>query len=149
MTMALNPSLPIDPEKLFEFHEDIRSVMIVDRIGNVVAFTSRTRTPVDSAFVRDVASKWTALLGGMLRGNEESYGVLKRVPLRYRRLHLYCWLIDVGYLVFTSRSQLDDELLRKMGTSCLVARARYADLWGPTARADIVSPSPPSTDLAT
>ena len=148
MTMALDPSLSIDPEKLFEFHEDIRSVMIVDRIGNVIAFASRTRIPVDPAFIRDVASKWTALLGGMLRGNEESYGVLKWVHLRYRKLHLYCWLVDVGYLVFTSKSQLDDELLHKMGTSSRTARARYADLWGPTARADMRSLSPQSTDLA-
>jgi len=57
MTMALNPSLSTDAEKLFEFHGDIRSVMIVDRIGNVVAFASRTRRPVDPAFIRDVASK--------------------------------------------------------------------------------------------
>ena len=117
------------PQKIFDFHDDIRSVMVVDRIGNIVVFASRTRRPVDSSFVKDMASKWTAFFGGMLRGSEELYGVLKWVNLRYGKLHVYCWAIDGGYLVFTSRSQLDDELLEIIGTSPF-ARARYAELWG-------------------
>jgi hypothetical protein len=124
----LSHSLSVIPQKLFDFDEDIRSVMIVDRIGNVISFASRTKRPVDLAFVRDIGSKWTAMLGGMLRGVESSFGVLKWVHLRYGRVHVYCWLVDGGYLVFTSRSQLEDGLLHKIGTSP-VAKARYADLW--------------------
>lgn len=118
----------VDPRKLFEFHEDIRSAMIVDRIGNVVDFASRTSKPVDPLFVRDIGSKWTAFYGGMLRGSEEVFGALKWVHIRYGRLHLYCWLVDGGYLVFTSRSQLEDDLITKMGTS-RVARAKNSDQW--------------------
>lgn len=103
--------------------------MVVDRIGNVISFASRTGKPVDPRFVIEVGAKWTALLGGMLRGTEASFGILKWVHLRYRRLHLYCWLVDGGYLVFTSRTQLPDSLLQRIGTS-QVGRARYADLWG-------------------
>jgi hypothetical protein len=124
-----NLASPTDPERLFQFNDDIRSAMIVDRIGNVVSFASRTRRPVDPAFVKDIASKWVALLGGMLRGSEASYGVLEWLHLRYGKLHVYCWLVDSGYLVFTSRSQLDDSLLHEIGTSS-AARARYADQWG-------------------
>ena len=126
----LRPASSFAPEKLFAFNDDIRSVMVVDRIGNVVAFASRTGKPVDPRFVEEIGSKWTALLGGMLRGTEASFGVLKWVQLRYRKLHLYCWLVDEGYLVFTSKSQLDDALLHRIGTS-RPGRARYADLWGP------------------
>jgi len=104
--------------------------MIVDRIGNIVSFAARTKRPVDPGFVKDIGSKWTAMLGGMLRGSEVSFGVLRWVHLSYRKLHLYCWLVDGGYLVFTSRSQLPESLLHKIGNSA-VARARYADLWGP------------------
>ena len=122
------------PEKLFAFDDDIRSVMVVDRIGNVVSFAARTEKPVDPGFVRDVGSKWTALLGGMLMGSEVMFGVLKWVHLGYRKLHLYCWLVDGGYLVFTSRSQLPESLLNAIGTSP-ITRARYADRWGsPTPR---------------
>ena len=103
--------------------------MVVDRIGNVLSFASRTGKPVDPGFVNDVGSKWTALLGGMLRGTEASFGVLKWVHLRYRKLHLYCWVVEEGYLVFTSKSQLDDGLLQQIGTS-EVGRARYAQMWG-------------------
>lgn len=117
------------PDKLFAFNNDIRSVMVVDRVGKVVSFAARTGRPVDPRFVDEIGSKWTALLGGMLRGCESSFGVLEWVHLRYRKLHLYCWLVDEGYLVFTSRSQLDDALLHKLGTSD-VGHARYADLWG-------------------
>ena len=126
---VLTPAPSVVPEKLFDFDDDIRSAMVVDWIGNVISFASRTGKPVDSRFVVDIGSKWTALLGGMLRGTEASFGVLKWVHLRYRRLHLYCWLVDGGYLVFTSKSQLDDELLQRIGTSS-VGRARYADMWG-------------------
>ena len=112
--------------------------MIIDRIGNVVSFAARTKRPVDPAFVRDMGSKWTALLGGMLRGGEASFGVLMWVHLGYGRLHLYCWAVDGGYLVFTSRSQLPESLLHEIGTSD-VARARYADLWGTPAQSSIHS----------
>ncbi len=115
-------------EKLFEFHEDIRSVMVVDTIGTVLAFASRTSKPVDPDFVKDMTAKWTAVLGGMLRGSEAAYGVLKWLHLRYNKLHVYGWLVDEGYLVFTSRSQLDDALLDKIATTS-PARARYAEKW--------------------
>jgi len=114
--------------KLFEFSEDIRSAMLVDRIGNLVSFTSRAAKPVDPAFVSEIAARGTALLGGILRGSEGSFGVLEWVHLRYRRLHVYCWLVDEGYLVFTSRSQLSDSLLFRMGSSRGL-KARYADQW--------------------
>ena len=115
-------------DKLFEFSEDIRSAMLVDRIGNLVSFASRAAKPVDPAFVSEIAARGTALLGGILRGSESSFGVLEWVHLRYRRLHVYCWLVDEGYLVFTSRSQLSDSLLFRMGSSPDL-RARYADQW--------------------
>ena len=125
----MSPASHISAARLFALHEDIKSVMVVDRIGNVISFASRTGKPVDPKFVSEVGSKWTALLGGMLRGSEGSFGVLKWVDLRYRKLHLYCWLVNEGYLVFTSKSQLPDSLLHRIGTS-QVGRARYADLWG-------------------
>ena len=102
--------------------------MLVDRIGNLVSFASRAAKPVDPGFVSEIAARGTALLGGILRGSESSFGVLEWVHLRYRRLHVYCWLVDEGYLVFTSRSQLSDSLLFRMGSSQGL-RARYADQW--------------------
>ena len=123
------PAGPVSPAKVLEFHEDIRSAMLVDRLGNMISFAARTKRPVDPMFVNQIGAKWTALLGGMLRGTEASFGVLKWVHLRYRRLHLYCWSVNEGYLVFTSRTQLPDELVHRIGTSQL-ARARYADMWG-------------------
>ena len=102
--------------------------MLVDRIGTLVSFTSRSTKPVDLGFVSEIAAKGTALLGGILRGNETSFGVLEWVHLRYRTLHAYCWLVDEGYLVFTSKSQLPDSLLHRIGTSSAL-RARYAELW--------------------
>ena len=117
-------------DKLFEFSEDIRSAMLVDRIGNLVSFASRATRSVDPAFVSEIAARGTALLGGILRGNETSFGVLEWVHLRYRRLHVYCWLVDEGYLVFTSRSQLSDPLLFRIGSSPAL-RARYAEQWEP------------------
>ncbi len=99
--------------------------MIVDLIGNVVSFASRTRIPVEPDFVNDMTSKWTAVLGGILRGSEKAYGKLQWIHLRYSKLHMYGWLVDQGYLVFTSRSQLDDELLGQIASSS-PARARYA-----------------------
>ena len=125
----MSPASHVVPEDLFAFHEDIRSAMVVDRLGIVISFASRTKKPVDPMFVNQIGSKWTALLGGMLRGTEANYGVLEWVHLRYRRLHLYCWLVNEGYLVFTSRTQLPDSLLHEIGTS-KSARARYADGWG-------------------
>ena len=126
---VMSPASPVNAHRLFAFNDDIRSVMVVDRIGNVISFASRTGKPVDPRFVSEVGSKWTALLGGMLRGCEGSFGVLEWVHLRYRRLHLYCWLVNEGYLVFTSKSQLPDALLHRIGTSQM-GRARYAELWG-------------------
>jgi hypothetical protein len=120
--------LPSTPEKLFDFHDDIRSAMVVDRIGNVLAFASRTGNPVDPAFVKDITAKWTAMLGGMLRGTEASWGVLKWVHLRFNKLHVYGWVINEGYLVFTARNQLEDPLLDAIATSS-VARSLYADKW--------------------
>jgi len=102
--------------------------MVVDRIGNLVSFASRAVRPVDPAFVSEIAARGTALLGGILRGSESSFGILEWVHLRYRRLHVYCWLVDVGYLVFTSRSQLSDSLLFRIGSSQAL-RARYAEQW--------------------
>jgi hypothetical protein len=128
----LAPASSITPEKLFDFDDEIRSVMVVDRLGNLISFASRTSKPVDPRFVDQIGSKCTAFLGGMLRGNEASFGVLEWVHLRYRKLHVYCWSVDGGYLVFTSRSQLDDGLLHSMGTS-QAGRAKYADLWGDSA----------------
>jgi hypothetical protein len=125
-------------EKLFAFSGEIRSAMLVDRIGNLVSFTSRTARPVDLGFVTEIAAKGTALLGGILRGNETSFGVLEWVHLRYRRLHVYCWLVDEGYLVFTSKSQLPDSLLHGIGTSP-VLHARYAELWEQE-RAELATP---------
>jgi len=113
------------PEQLFEYHEDIRSAMIVDLVGNVVSFASRTKVPVDPSFVNDMTSKWTAVFGGILRGTEKTYGTLQWVHLRYNKLHVYGWLVDQGYLVFTSRSQLEDGLLGHIA-SATPARARYA-----------------------
>jgi len=115
-------------DKLFEFSEDIRSAMLVDRIGKLVSLASRAARPVDPAFVSEIAARGTALLGGILRGSESSFGVLEWVHMRYRRLHVYCWLVDEGYLVFTSRSQLSDSLLFHIGSSQAV-RARYAEQW--------------------
>ena len=115
-------------DKLFEFSDDIRSAMLVDRVGNLVSFSSRAARPVDPAFVSEIAARGTALLGGILRGSESSFGILEWVHLRYRRLHVYCWLVDEGYLVFTSRSQLSDSLLFRIGSSQAL-RARYADQW--------------------
>jgi hypothetical protein len=120
--------LPSTPEKLFDFHDDIRSAMVVDRIGNVLSFASRTGNPVDPAFVKDITAKWTAMLGGMLRGTEASWGVLKWVHLRFNKLHVYGWVIDEGYLVFTTRNQLEDPLLDAIATS-RAARSLYADKW--------------------
>ena len=124
----LTPETRVILDKLFEFSEDIRSAMLVDRIGNLVSFASRTARSVDPAFVSEIAARGTALLGSMLRGNETSFGVLEWVHLRYRRLHVYCWLVDEGYLVFTSRSQLSDSLLFRVGSSPAL-RARYAEQW--------------------
>jgi hypothetical protein len=120
--------MPTNPEKLFDFHDDIRSAMVVDRIGGLVAFASRTGSPVDPAFVRDITSKWTAMLGGMLRGSEAAWGVLKWVHISFGKLHVYGWVVDEGYLVFTARNQLEDALLDTMATSS-VARSLYADRW--------------------
>ena len=125
-------------DKAFEFSVDIRSAMLVDRIGSLISFTSRTSKPVDRSFVSEIAAKGTALLGGILRGNESSFGVLEWVHLRYRRLHVYCWLVDEGYLVFTSKSQLPDSLLHGIGTSP-VLHARYAELWEQE-RAELATP---------
>ena len=127
-------------DKLFEFSEDIRSAMLVDRIGNLVSFASRAVRPVDPAFVSEIAARGTALLGGILRGSESSFGVLEWVHLRYRRLHVYCWLVDEGYLVFTSRSQLSDSLLFHIGSSQAL-RARYAEQWEEYAHSE-----PPSSE---
>ena len=125
---VLTPKSRLSLEKLFLFSEEIRSAMLVDRIGTLVSFTSRAARPVDHGFVSEIAAKGTALLGGILRGNETSFGVLEWVHLRYRRLHVYCWLVDEGYLVFTYRSQLPDSLLHQIGTSTIL-QARYAELW--------------------
>jgi hypothetical protein len=125
---VLTPRTRVALEKLFAFSEAIRSVMVVDRIGNLVSFASRATKPVDPGFVSEVAARGTALLGGILRGNESSFGVLEWVHLRYRKLHVYCWLVDEGYLVFTSKSQLPDALLHRIGTSSPL-RARYAEFW--------------------
>lgn len=125
---VLAPKSRVTLERLFEFSEDIRSAMIVDRIGNLVSFTSRATRPIDPRFVSEIAARGIALLGGILRGSETSFGVLEWVHLRYRRLHVYCWLVDEGYLVFTSKSQLPDSLLHRVGTSS-VLQARYAELW--------------------
>ena len=122
------PNFRATLEKLFAFSDEIRSAMLVDRIGTLVSFTSRSTKPVDVGFVSEIAAKGTALLGGILRGNETSFGVLEWVHLRYRSLHVYCWLVDEGYLVFTSKSQLPDSLLHRIGTSS-VLRARYSELW--------------------
>jgi hypothetical protein len=119
---------PVVLDKLFEFSEDIRSAMLVDRIGNLVSFASRAARPVDPGFVSEIAARGIALLGGILRGSETSFGVLEWVHLRYRRLHVYCWVVDEGYLVFTSRAQLSDSLLFRIGSSQAL-RARYADQW--------------------
>ena len=126
---VLTPRPRLSLEKLFGFSEDIRSVMLVDRIGNLVSFASRSARPVDPGFVSEIAAKGIALLGGILRGNESSFGVLQWVHLRYRRMHVYCWLVDEGYLVFTSRAQLADSLLFRIGSSPPL-RARYVDQWG-------------------
>ena len=125
---VLAPKSRVTLERLFEFSEDIRSAMIVDRIGSLVSFTSRATRPIDPRFVSEIAARGIALLGGILRGSETSFGVLEWVHLRYRRLHVYCWLVDEGYLVFTSKSQLPDSLLHRIGTSS-VLQARYAELW--------------------
>ena len=114
--------------------------MLVDRVGNLVSFASRTTKTVDPGFVSEIAAKGTALLGGILRGNETSFGVLEWVHLRYRRLHVYCWLVDEGYLVFTSKSLLSDSLLHRIGTSTAL-RARYAELWEPERKVG-AAPSP-------
>ena len=127
-------------DKLFDFSEDIRSAMLVDRIGTLVSFASRATRPVDPAFVSEIAARGTALLGGILRGSESSFGVLEWVHLRYRRLHVYCWLVDEGYLVFTSKSQLPDSLLFRIGSSQGL-RARYAEQWGEYIEAE-PEPSP-------
>lgn len=134
----LTPKPRIVLERLFGFSEDIRSAMIVDRIGNLVSFTSRAAKPVDPRFVSEIAARGTALLGGILRGSETSFGVLEWVHLRYRRLHVYCWLVDEGYLVFTSRSLLPDSLLHHIGTSPSF-RARYAELWEQERTAQVAS----------
>jgi len=63
---------PTIPERLFDYHEDIRSAIIVDLVGNVVSFASRTKVPVEPDFVNDMTSKWTAVLGGILRGSEKA-----------------------------------------------------------------------------
>jgi len=125
---VLTPRSRVSLEKLFAFSEEIRSAMLVDRIGTLVSFASRATKPVDLGFVGEIAAKGTALLGGILRGNESSFGVLEWVHLRYRRLHVYCYLVDEGYLVFTSKSLLPDSLLHRIGTST-VFHARYAELW--------------------
>ena len=125
---VLTPSSQVTLEKLFAFSKDIRSAMLVDRIGTLVSFASRASRPVDLGFVSEISAKGIALLGGILRGNETSFGVLEWVHLRYRRLHVYCGLVDEGYLVFTSRSQLPDSLLLQIGTSS-VLQARYAEFW--------------------
>ena len=125
---TLTPKARPSVEGLFAFSEAIKSVMVVDRIGNLVSFSSRATRPVDSGFVSEIAAKGTALLGGILRANETSFGVLEWVHLRYRKLHVYCWLVDEGYLVFTSRSQLPDSLLHRIGTMSFL-RARYAEFW--------------------
>lgn len=124
----LTPRCKVALEKLFAFSEEIRSAMLVDRIGTLVSFASRATRPVDLGFVSEISAKGIALLGGILRGNESTFGVLEWVHLRYRRLHVYCWLVDEGYLVFTSRSQLPDSLLHRIGTSS-VLQARYSELW--------------------
>lgn len=124
----LSPPSRVLLDKLFGYSEEIRSAMLVDRIGNLVSFASRATRPVDPAFVSEIAAKGIALLGGILRGSETSFGVLEWVHLRYRRLHVYCWLVDEGYLVFTSKSQLSDTLLFRIGSS-QAFRARYADQW--------------------
>ena len=136
---VLTRSSRISIDKLFSFSDEIRSAMVVDRIGNLVAFSSRSTRPVDPRFVSEIAARGTALLGGILRGNESAFGVLEWVHLRYRSLHVYCWLADEGYLVFTSRSQLSDALLYRMGNSPAL-RARYAEQWGD----EIVMQSGPS-----
>ena len=125
---VLTPRSQVTLEKLFAFSKEIRSAMLVDRIGTLVSFASRASRPVDLGFVSEISAKGIALLGGILRGNETSFGVLEWVHLRYRRLHVYCWLVDEGYLVFTSKSQLPDSLLHRIGTSS-VLQARYAELW--------------------
>jgi len=122
------PQSQVVLEKLFGYSEEIRSAMLVDRIGNLVSLTSRATGPVNLDFVKEVAAKGTALLGGILRGNETAFGILEWVHLRYRRLHVYCWLVNEGYLVFTSKSQLPDSLLYRIGSST-VLQARYAELW--------------------
>jgi len=124
----LEPKSGVVLEKLFGYSQEIKSAMLVDRIGNLVSFASRTAKQVDPGFVSEIAARGTALLGGILRGSETSFGVLEWVHLRYRRLHVYCWLVDEGYLVFTSRSQLPDALLYRIGTSQAL-QARYAELW--------------------
>lgn len=109
--------------------------MIVDLLGNLVSFASRTKRPVDPMYLRDVSSKSVALMGGILRGSEAEYGVMRWVHLRFNKVHVYCWRIDGGYLVFTSRSQLQDALLQAIGTSGNT-RARYANLWEPNGSSD-------------
>ena len=124
----LAPRSRVQLDSVFKFSEDIRSAMLVDRIGNLVSFASRSARPVDPRFVSEIAARGIALLGGILRGNETSFGVLEWVHLRYRRLHVYCWLVDEGYFVFTSKSQLSDSLLFRMGSSQAL-KARYVDQW--------------------
>jgi hypothetical protein len=124
----LTPKSRIVLDKLFGYSGEIRSAMLVDRIGNLVSFSSRASRHVDPAFVSEIAARGVALLGGILRGSETAFGVLEWVHLRYRRLHVYCWLVDEGYLVFTSKSQLPDSLLFRIGSS-QAFRARYADQW--------------------
>jgi len=47
----MNPATPIIASRLFEFSDDIRSVMVVEVIGNVISFVSCTERPVDPQFV--------------------------------------------------------------------------------------------------
>ena len=105
------------PDRLFALHEDIRSVIVVDKAGRLVDSRSRAKHPVPKEFAQGLASTWISTVGALVERTQDYSGEISFLQIKYSRFHLYGFISKDSYVVLTARTTLQPDVIDRISAS--------------------------------
>ncbi|MGB9853642.1 MAG: hypothetical protein ACPLRY_02385 [Candidatus Bathyarchaeales archaeon] len=107
-------SKPITIDKVFGLHDDIRHVIIVDSIGEVVNIFSRAK----KTWPPDIQKQFSGIMAVITFGISEKVrdiaGDIEYIAVRYEKLKIIIAKSTKYFYIISTRTSLPDEVIGKL-----------------------------------
>ncbi|MCS7114382.1 MAG: hypothetical protein RMJ15_09825 [Nitrososphaerota archaeon] len=110
------PSRPIDADKLFGLHDDIRHVIVVDSMGEVVNIFSRAKKVWPMDIQREFSGIMATVTFGISEKVRDIAGEIEYIVVHYEKMKIIIVKSPKYFYIVSARKSLPDDMAKALTT---------------------------------